>query len=97
MSIPNAKIRSALRKLWMYSPERKEAMNQARSGRGFYECARCKEVHHRSNVSVDHIQPVGSHKQGWDGLIDRMFVPVDGLRVLCNECHKIVTNKGRKK
>lgn len=82
----------------------------ARVSRGLYECAICKEhvpttvyddekrrrVH---NIVVDHIEPVVDPAVGfttWDEYIERMFVEVDGLQLLCKKCHTIKTNEERR-
>lgn len=43
-----------------------------------------------NNALVDHIKPVVDPVQGftsWDELISRLFCEVDGLQVLCHDCH----------
>lgn len=46
---------------------------------------------------MDHIEPVGTLKSFDDlpGFVERMFVGVDKLQVLCSTCHQIKTNKER--
>ena len=88
MKITPSAIRNALRKLWLYSDQRSEAIKNAKTGIG-YLCQGCKKLVARKETNVDHIVEVGSYKNGWDGLIDRMFVDASGLQVLCKKCHKV--------
>jgi hypothetical protein len=87
---------------------RKRAWKQ----RGIYECAGYQRRAHEvptsivgkgkkrsNNIFVDHIHPVGGpgDKDGWDGVISRLYCEVDGLQVLCKECHDLKTKEERKK
>lgn len=88
------RIKSALRKAWLTSPERNAVKKQARVGRGVYRCKGYKRRSHKvsaKEVCVDHIEPVVNPSTGfttWDELVDRLFVTEDKLQVLCKECHK---------
>jgi len=64
-----------------------------------YQCSGCKKWFKRTEVEVDHIEPVGSLKEFEDlpGFAQRMFVSADKLRLLCSGCHKKVTAEQRKK
>lgn len=47
---------------------------------------------------MDHVQPVVDPATGfttWDNFIERLFVEVDGFRLLCKACHAEVTQKQR--
>lgn len=59
-----------------------------------YQCAICGKWHMDKNIEVDHIIPAGSLTCGEDlqGFVERLFCEKDGLRVLCKECHKIITD-----
>jgi hypothetical protein len=62
-----------------------------------YLCADCGGWYPGKQVAVDHVVPAGSLK-GWDdlaGFCERLFCEVDGLRVLCHECHQRRTNEAR--
>ena len=88
----NSQIRSALRRLWSWSDERKEALNTARITRGVYVCAICKQAYMRKDVQVDHINECGTCDTGYyDEFIARLFCPPDQLRVLCKDCHDSVS------
>lgn len=64
-----------------------------------YQCSKCKKYYKRTEVEVDHIEPVGSLKNFGDlpGFAERMFVSADKLRLLCSGCHKKVTAEQRKR
>ena len=70
--------------------------------RGVYLCAghgrNCHKVpvtikvagRRENNIFIDHIEPVIDPKIGfvsWDVLIERMFVEIGGLQLLCKDCH----------
>lgn len=78
-------IIAALRKIWLFSPERREAKSKAKRGKS-YLCASCKQTYLK--VSVDHIVPVGTFTS-WDAFIERLFCPIDNLQVLCKGCHDL--------
>lgn len=97
MAIPHAKIRSALRKLWAWSPERRAAKKAAYVGRGYWRCETCRgltpkpEVDHREACGATPGARGADPEASWDRLIKRMF---EGeLRVLCNKCHASVTKQ----
>lgn len=60
-----------------------------------YECAECHGLFSIDEISVDHIVDVGSLKCAEDlpGFVERMFCEKEFLRVLCNKCHTLKTNK----
>lgn len=92
-----AKIRSALRQVWRWSPLRQEALRKARIGRGSYLCAACNKIFPPKDVVVDHIEsvtPIGWDSRDWGTYVQRLF---EGeLQVLCKEpCHKAKTQKER--
>jgi hypothetical protein len=94
-------IRSALRKVWLYSPLRREALARGRISRGIYKCAICSELQGPKNIDVDHIEaatpPGGINKPEDFGLFIKrlLFIDVTGLRVVCKPCHKIKTYEER--
>lgn len=61
--------------------------------RGVYECAGYKRSPHpipAKDVKVDHIDPVVDPAVGfvnWDQYIERLFVEIEKLQVLCETCH----------
>lgn len=83
----NSKITSILRKLWMWSPERREALKQHN-----YSCKKCgikqsKKKGQEVKVEVDHINGIN-----WQKIIavirEELLVNPSKLQVLCKECHK---------
>lgn len=83
-----------------------DALRGARTRRGFYNCAGCKNEVPAStrdengkrvkNVHVDHIDPIIDPRVGWvswDETINRMFSESDNLQVLCYECHKVKSDE----
>lgn len=64
-----------------------------------FQCSDCKGWFKRTEVEVDHIEPVGSLKSFDDlpGFTERMFVDKTKMRLLCKGCHKVVTANSRRK
>lgn len=95
-------IRSALRKIWRWSEERREALKNAQStmaGKKVFRCAGCGRSKRPHLVVVDHKFCVTSPERGfisWDDHIKRLFCSVSGLQVMCKRCHKIKTQKENK-
>lgn len=83
---PRSKIRSALRKLWLQSRERRAALK--REG---YCCERCKVKQSRAKGREVYIEC--HHKAGidWEGVIDiiieRILQTPEAHEVLCQACH----------
>lgn len=99
-------IKSALRKIWRWSEQRRLAYEKAKVSKDQYRCAECKEVFSRKKkqLAVDHINPVVNPKSGFIGFEDylnKLFCDVSGLQVLCKKtCHAAKTkaeNKLRRK
>lgn len=70
--------------------------------RVFYECVECKQEFDRKGVQIDHkIEIVdtslGYDKPDFNALVTRMFCDVDGLQILCTECHSKKTKTERDK
>jgi 5-methylcytosine-specific restriction endonuclease McrA len=103
----NSFIKSLLRKGTMRWAPKNLVLKEARTVKGVYLCAGCKEEvpvtvkkdgKRVRNVFVDHINPIVSVETGftsWDEYINRMFCEVDNLQVLCSDCHTIKTAKER--
>ena len=89
---PKGRIVSAIRRLWMQSPERAAALK--RTG---YRCAGCGAKQsaakdHELSLEVHHNMPIGPDH--WDEMVDliRKYVLVrpDFLTPLCPDCHDAV-------
>lgn len=98
-------IRSGLRSKWMRWPPRYKVLELARrkslsaNKRLKYEfqCALCEKWHPRDNVEVDHIEACGKLQcyEDLPGFVERLFVGVEKLRVLCIPCHREITQKAK--
>lgn len=78
-----------------------DCLKEARTRRGFYRCACCKEEVPASikdgrkrvkNIHVDHIEPAVDPAKGfttWDDFINRLFCESDNLQALCKACHDV--------
>jgi 5-methylcytosine-specific restriction endonuclease McrA len=99
-------ITSALRAASRRWPPKYKALKDAFVGRKVnaktgklamhYRCAACRKHFVAADVQVDHIVPVVDPKKGfvsWDVFIERMFVEIENLQVLCKPCHKVKTDK----
>jgi 5-methylcytosine-specific restriction endonuclease McrA len=60
-----------------------------------YQCNYCKNWFPDKEVNVDHIIPAGTLTCANDlpGFVERLFVEVDGLQVLCQGCHNKKTKQ----
>ncbi len=102
-------IRSALRRLsirWAPRSEylkanRRQILDLSRRAptrnRWEYQCELCSKWHYRKEVECDHIIECGSLKKFNDlpGFCERLFVEIDGWRILCKGCHQVKTNEAR--
>lgn len=94
-------IRSGLRqKSCWWKPITQCKLNAKRAYKGpnkrqkfEYQCNACKKWFQEKYVSVDHIIPCGSLNCSADlpGFVDRLFVEVDLLQLLCTTCHNVKT------
>ena len=95
----NSFIKSLLRSGTRKWAPVQEVKKEARTRRGFYRCAGCKEEvpativiegKRTNNAVVDHREPIVDPHVGfvsWDEVIERMFVEKDKLDLLCHKCH----------
>ncbi len=65
------------------------------------KCAECGEPEAKSNVQVDHIEPVvpidsSFDQMSLDELADRMWCKESLLQLLCKPCHKVKTKAENK-
>lgn len=63
-----------------------------------YNCAACGGWFPGKAIAVDHVEALGPLKSWADvvGFLQRLFVEVDGLRVVCEVCHERRTQGDRK-
>jgi hypothetical protein len=94
-------IRSALRqKSRWWKPIAQCKLNAKRAYKGplkrqkfEYQCKECNNWFPEKEIAVDHIVPAGELNDFNDlpDFCKRLFCEVDGLQVLCNNCHTIKT------
>jgi len=103
-------IRSALRqksRWWTPITQCKEKARRAYKGplkrqKWEYQCNNCKKWFKGTDVSVDHIKPVGTLTCANDlpQFVENLFCEIDNLQVLCSNgetsCHHIKTQKEKK-
>ena len=108
---PYPLVVSAIRRIWMLSPNRTEALTRAKAVQPYikadgtegkrllflgYRCEVCGEVFVK--VEVHHINPVGNMiGMVMVDALASMFCNADKLMVLCKECHLAIHKKERKK
>lgn len=88
-------FRSAIRKIWMFSAIRKEAVKLAKKAPNRYMCAHCKALFKSTEIEVNHKHSAGSLREFTDftPFMTAMFQEdLSKLEVLCKECHKKHTN-----
>lgn len=94
-------FRSAIRKIWLFSAIRREALKRAKIAPGRYQCAHCKESFKSTEIEVNHKgDGCGSLREFEDfsPFISRMFSEdLDGLEVLCKPCHLVISNNQKQK
>lgn len=76
---PDGYIKSHLRKIWRWSPQRRDCLKAK-------QCCKCRS---RGKLFADHIEPVVSTGIGfvdWNTYIQRLFN--GALQPLCEACHK---------
>lgn len=99
-------IRSALRSAYNRYPPKFEVLRMARRDskssnkrlKYEFQCAECKKWFPQSEVSVDHIEPAGALNSFEDlaAFVEKLFVGVEGLQVLCKADHQVKTNEERR-
>ena len=81
------KIMSMVRRLWLYSPMRREAMKRNVTDDGFHRCEKCLRL--TEEINIDHspsVVPVEGF-DSYDAVFERMFCESDKLKKLCLPCH----------
>lgn len=96
-----SRLRSYIRREWLYSQLRRDALARARIERGIYQCEKCGALVGPKEIEVNHklqVTPTQGLQSGtdWGILIDRMlYCGTEGLEVLCSQCHKQITDVER--
>ena len=86
-STPRSRVRQALRRLWLRSRERAQALKH-----GKYTCSICGKKQSRAKGKEVYLEV--HHKYGveWDLVINLIFkyllIHPSALEVLCEDCHK---------
>jgi hypothetical protein len=98
-------VRSGLRSTYNKWPPKWEVLKAAKRAyegekkqqKWEYQCACCKEWFPQKEISVDHIVPAGSLNSYDDlpGFVERLFVGVEGLQVLCKADHDKKTKEDK--
>lgn len=82
-----------------------DVITNARTKRGFYICAECKQevpatlktgARRQKNIYADHEPAVIDPEVGfttWDDCIETMFTEIDGAQALCLACHSLKTKE----
>lgn len=90
----NSFIASALRGASRRWAPKTKCKRDARVARNTYQCAQCGNLVGNKECAVDHTEPVIDPEIGftdWDDYIKRMFCELDGLKLLCHDCHNAKT------
>lgn len=93
---PDGYIYAALRRIFGWSPAKREALKRAKFDEERYTCASCAKQFERKGVAVDHVSPVVEPSkgfEGWDVYISRLYCDAGNLQVLCRADHKIKTKQ----
>lgn len=95
----NKYILARTNEMWNWWPARKMARLHAEVKPGKFRCAHCTGEFLKTQIQVDHIEAIGPRPpaQTWDSYLDRKFVPVQKLQVLCLTCHKVKTKEDVRK
>jgi hypothetical protein len=84
---------------WLRSKVRQQAYQQARTARGIYQCAACKQGFSQKDTEIDHkfqrVQPNGPNTI--EDYCRRTFTDASNLACLCKACHKICSAHDRNK
>lgn len=84
---------------WLRSKVRQQAYQAARTSRGIYQCASCKQGFAQKDTQIDHlrqrIQPNGPNTI--EDYCRRTFASPEYLACLCIACHKIATAHDKNK
>lgn len=85
---------STLRRGSLKWEARNIALAEARVERGQYKCASCNDLFGRTEINLDHKNPIVSLKgfTNWDDYINGLLCSPDGFQILCVACHNAKTS-----
>lgn len=90
----NTRVKEALRKVWLRSPMRYEAIKEAKVEPGQYRCWICQEIFKARELQVDHLDEPGEfYGKDWHKYIEVMFY--GRMKATCKACHKQLTAERR--
>lgn len=92
-------LMGCFRKVFGWYPPRRYVKESSRRGKEQYECGLCKGLFRRSEIVVDHVEPVIDPMEGFKGydvLFKRMFCLPSNLMAVCRPCHLTKTNEENK-
>lgn len=93
-----SKIVAALRKVFRYSPMRKQALAAVVISNGYFKCPLCKTAWPLQMADVDHEPPLGPQPKSFPELADWAYRLFYGpVQVICKICHKAKTARQRRK
>jgi 5-methylcytosine-specific restriction endonuclease McrA len=103
-------IKGAIRRVFSRSDLRREVLNSAvvehsdperKRVKTWVKCAECGTLDAKTNMQVDHIDPVvpldsALEHMTWDDLVNRVWCDRNSLQVLCLSCHNVKTKEESK-
>lgn len=89
-----------LRLAWSRSKRRFAVLKRAKRGTNRYQCERCGKIFKYRDMTVDHVEPVVSVEEGWQGMAEfarRLYCEPEDLRAICiDKCHAKKTEREQK-
>lgn len=73
---------------YRYLP-RSECIKRNRVGIGKYKCEMCGSIVGAKEFTIDHIEhvvPIETGFDNWDGFINRLFCETEGFQLICKSC-----------
>lgn len=104
-------IKGALRRVFSRSELRRQVIDRSiitnykdskrKAVKFWVKCETCGKHEAKSNVQIDHINPVIKINEtlddlSWDQLIDRLWCDISNLAIICKPCHKAKSKEENK-
>jgi hypothetical protein len=89
-----SRAKQSIRRAFMQSELRRQALAKFKVGPGQYLCNQCKAILKYKDIYADHIIPVTPPETGFidfNELYSRTFCDIDNIQGLCKPCHKSKT------